>query len=34
MEARFGLRRGSPLTWLLYPWRLVRGVLLLLPRWR
>jgi hypothetical protein len=28
MEARFGVRRGSPWTPLLYPWRLVRAVVL------
>jgi hypothetical protein len=32
MEARHGLRRGSPAIWYLYPWRLVRGVLGLLRR--
>jgi hypothetical protein len=32
MEARHGLRPGSPAVWLLYPWRLVRGVLGLLRR--
>lgn len=34
MEARFGVRPGSPLTPLLYPWRIVRGAVRYLVRWR